>query len=198
MTIGESDEPRWLMEAVDLDKPPSRVEALLQRQVLKLTRTLESRTRGLYAEVLIAEILGDGAELGNHVMSPWDVRWTVGGRAIDIAVRTTGTVNSYSYEERDVANGWSFSEGGAYFDHAPRLTDEKKRCWADVAVLAHHQGTDINDGWTFYVVPASKLNRQSDDEHPRKSISVAAARTLAKKCVGPHGLADAIVEAIGS
>lgn len=184
-TLNEPTPPQWLTAGPDLDRPASKVEARLQKQVLKLVRTLESRTRGLYAEVLIAETLGEGAELGHHVMSPWDVRW--GG--IDIAVRTTGRVNSYSYEERMVACGWTFTEGCAYLEDARELTEEKRRCWADVAVLAHHEGTDIAEGWLFYVLPAATLNERS-----AKSISVAAARKLTEP-VGTVGLAAAVQRA---
>lgn len=185
MTARNEPPPPWLTAEPDLDLPASKVEARLQKQVLKLVRTLESRTRGLYAEVLIAETLGEGAELGHHVMSPWDVRW----RDIEIAVRTTGRVNSYSYEERTVACGWTFNKGGAYLDGSDRLTAETRRCWADVAVLAHHEGTDIAAGWSFYALPAKRLNERS-----AKSVSVAAARRLTES-VGTGGLAAAVQRA---
>lgn len=177
--------PRWLTAGPDLDRSPSKVEARFQKEVLKRVRTLESRTRGLYAEVLIAETLGEGAELGHHPMSPWDVRWD----GIDIGIRTTGRVNSYSYEERTVASGWTFPEGGAYLEDAGELTEEKRRCWAHVAVLAHHEGNDIAEGWSFYVLPAATLNERS-----AKSISVVAAQKLTEP-VGTEGLAAAVQRA---
>lgn len=113
-------------------------------------------------------------------MSRWDLRWD----GITIAVRTTGTVNSYSKAEGPAA-GWAFQEHASYDDGAQVLSQESQRCWTDVVVLAHHQGAVLSDGWTFHVLTAQELG-----ELPRR-ISPARAQRVAPAVRG-EGLGAAI------
>ena len=146
----EAEQRRFIAD-VNLDAEPDQVEARFQREVLRRARSLESRMRGLFAEVLIAESL-PGCELGPHAMSRWDIRWN----GIEIGVRTTGTFNSYSLEER-TANGWTFRSQFSYDDETGSLTKFKRRAWTDVVVLAHHRGILLREGWTFHVLAAAEL-----------------------------------------
>ena len=110
------------------------------------------------------------------------------GAGITIAVRTTGTVNSYSDVEKP-ASGWAFKEHASYDDAAQVLSQERQRCWTDVVVLAHHQGAVLADGWTFHVLAAQDLG-----ELPRR-ISPGRAQRVAPAVRG-HGL-DAAIKTAG-
>lgn len=182
MTSYPQDKPAqgWLTAEIVSDEP-SEVEARFQDEVLKRARSLESRARGLFAEVLIAESL-PGSELGPHAMSRWDLRWS----GIEIAVRTTGTVNSYSCTEGQ-ASGWTFLERSAYDDDMV-FSEEKRRCWTDVVVLAHHRGSALLDGWTFHVLNADELLNLPTRISPSRAEGAAPA-------VAIEGLATAIQEA---
>jgi hypothetical protein len=70
---------------------------------------------------------------------------------------------------------------GSTFRPVGRLgkTGPKRRVWAHVLVLAHHEGTDILEGWSFHVAPASFVNNHWSDRitpsTPGLPAAVAAA-----------------------
>jgi len=189
MTVQHDGGPafRYVTAENDVDAPTAPIEERFLREVLKRARLLESRTRGLFAEVLIAESL-PGSDLGSHPMSRWDVKW----KEIEIAVRTTGTVNSYTEmakgaEVEKEAAGWSFPPHGAY-DDSMVLRQPARRCWTDVVVLAHHDGATLLEGWMFHVLSEKELVALPERISPSRARDVAPA-------VPRKGLAAAVEEA---
>jgi len=117
---------------------------------------LDSWTRGHFAEALVVSLL-DGAVVAEHGVAPCDVTWG----AISIAVRTTGSrsTDHIGAEGRaPFAGSWKFPPKMAW---DPDLSDwspePPRRCWADVAVLAFHDGFEIAHGWGFYVLSQTQV-----------------------------------------
>lgn len=124
------------------------VERRLLDRTLEKARKLDPYTRGLYAECLVAEAL-PGAVLMEDPIAPSDLQW----RDITIAVRSTGA-RSTGHTELTKPFGGSWSFGAKYAWLGQQWADgAARRCWADVVVLAKHDGFSIQEGWTFYVLP---------------------------------------------
>lgn len=167
----------------ELVPPLSPVEETYLRRVVERLRGLESRTRGAFAEVLISSLL-PGAHLAAAATSPHDLEWS----DITIAVRATGTRNAdHGPEHPDYLGEWTFRPVQGWVGDDFLSGGETRRCWADVAVLAFHEGWDINSGWWFWV-----LTRQEIDSHrsmrftPKRLVSEGFER------VDASGLASAI------
>jgi len=185
---GPADRPLVLITAGNDDpkqhpdlEPCTDEERIYLRQALNRARLLESRARGMFAEALIAKALED-SDFGPHVMSPWDLCW----EGIEIAIRATGDVNSYTAEgKKSPSPGWSFPAAGAWAaDGVTHTTfaDDARRVRADVVVLAHHTGTVLADGWLFVVIHADAINKAARVPGPNgrlPSIRVTASRAEA-------------------
>ena len=80
---------------VALPNDITNAERRFMRTMLDRARSLDTWTRGLFAECLVAELLS-GAELAVSTISGWDVTW----EGITIAIRTTGKIGRASCRER--------------------------------------------------------------------------------------------------
>lgn len=157
----------------DLVPPLSSSEARFIRNVVDRLRRLESRARGSYAEALICNLL-PGAELATYAVSPHDLIW--GG--ITIAVRTTGSRNAdHTPDTPPHAGSWNFPPVESWDPENPDVS-EKRRCWAQVAVLAFHDGSDLAAGWRFYVLSANQARDLPHQGHHREG----PGRTRRRRC----------------
>ncbi len=111
------------------------------------------------------------SELGWHAMSRWDVRW----KGIELAVRTTGTVNSSPRWRAALLDGpfrstvpmtttWSSPK-------TSNAVPPTSSCWRTTG------GTALLEGWTFHVRTSDELNRLPERITPPKAQIVAPAVT---------------------
>ena len=125
----------------------------VERQLVRLA----SRVRGSFAEVLVCEYLGD-ARLAATATSPHDLIW----EGITIAVRTTGTRNiDHTADDMPWKAAWSWPRGKQAWDDDGTVRVDGRRCKAEVAILALHDGWDLHEGWSFYVLPSAVVNESS-------------------------------------
>lgn len=116
---------------------------------------LSSRVRGSFAEELVREYLGGDACLAVTATSPHDLTW----QQITIAVRTTGTRNiDHKRDDPPWKATWSWPKGKEAWGDDRSVTPDTRRCRADVAILALHDGWDLYEGWSFYVLPSGIVN----------------------------------------
>ena len=135
----------------------SPAERRFLARVLGNARSLDPYTRGLFAEALVCESLGSGAELSKDPICPHDIDWNLGNRLTTIAVRCTG-IRSFGHAPttKPFAGSWSFPAKYGWMDGA-WLDGDPVRCRADVAVLALHDGFDLASGWRFFVLPGHEV-----------------------------------------
>lgn len=187
MTVGQRELSRLAL----VRKASVAEERFLDDQLLRL-RQLESRTRGLFAEGLIAYHLGPSAHGSSYAASPWDLCW----EDRTIAVRVTGQYNSETVLPADgqdpVATRphWKFSRRRAFTDDGT-LSDESRGVWADVLVLGLHEGEVIEDGWTFIVIGGRVI-----DDEGINALGLPQALGIAER--GRAVRADELSEVVGS
>ena len=76
---------------------------------------LDAFSRGLFAESLVCINNLDGATLAPLSYQEWDIKWTVDGREITIAVCTTGARGeAYLESDADYKGKWEFRARGAF------------------------------------------------------------------------------------
>jgi len=173
----------------DVHPPLSKAEEHFLQRMLQRLRSLESRTRGLYAESLLCSLL-PGAKADDYAAAACDLVWKRRGKDITIAVRTSGSRNSDHDEKTPPqAGGWSFPAVANWSDEP---SDETRRCWADVAVLCFHDGCNLAEGWSFYVLSASQI-----EEFPAQRLTTANLAKNGYTPVRPDELA-ARVKAVGA
>ena len=157
---------------------------------LRLTK-LDSWTRGHFAEALVVSLL-DGAAVSEHGVAPCDVMWG----SISIAVRATGSrsTDHLGVEGKAPFGGsWRFPAKSAW---DPRTADwdpaPPRRCWADVAILAFHDGFDIAEGWCFYV-----LSQDQIESFPSVTLTPRSLERSGVIGVSPDQLASEVLRVAG-
>ena len=126
---------------------------------------LDPWTRGHFAEALVASLL-EGASFAEHGAAPCDLNWD----CITIAVRATGS-RSTDHDRSGVkpafAGNWKFPPKQAWnMETHDWDAGEPRRCHADVAVLAFHDGFDIDQDWSFFVLSGEQI-----EHYPSISIT---------------------------
>jgi hypothetical protein len=170
--------------AVNDDLTP--VERSWLAALLRHLSERDSWLMGTYAEHVVADALA-GAKQSVSTFAAWDLDW----EKISIEVkcsteRQTGVVET----DRPSAEKWDVRTHYAWDHEAGDWHPGEKKHWADVYVLARHEGFNHRAGWSFYVVPS----RWFDD---RGTITVTGALLRAGGW-GPHppsGLPEAVREA---
>jgi hypothetical protein len=147
-------------------------------------RSLDNALRGGFAEVVVAELL-PGATICDDPWGPWDVEWD----GITIQVKCSGARQAWhGPDDPPSRTTWSVAPTG--YRERPLDPDVLAR-WADVWVLARHDGYDLHAGWSFYVV-----TREALDRHDGRSISPVVAARLGVWVKDPDDLAAGIQKAL--
>lgn len=168
----------------DLEPALSPAEEHFLQRMLDRVRALESRTRGVYAESLLCQLL-PGAEASDYAADACDLEWRSAGRRITIAVRTSGSRNSDHDDDTEAQRGgWKFSPVQNWTDSGD---GSERRCWADVAVLCFHDAAVLSEGWKFYVLSASEIER-----FPAQRLTTSNLASNGFTSVGPEDLAGAV------
>ena len=158
------------------------VERAKRRYLAEVERQLDrlaSRVRGSFAEVLVCEYLDGDARLAATATSPHDLIW----EGITIAVRTTGTRNiDHTADEVPWKAAWSWPKGKQAWDDDGTIRVDDRRCKADVAILALHDGWDLHDGWSFYVLPSAVVN-ESSGRLTRRGVERRGATAVSGDCL---------------
>jgi hypothetical protein len=143
----------------------------------------DSWLMGTYAEHVVADALR-GAQQSVSTFAAWDLDWQ--GISVEVKCSTerqTGVAES----DKPSAEKWDVRPHYAW-DHKSQdwYPGDKKR-WADVYVLARHEGFDHRTGWSFYVVPSRWF-----DERGTFTVTGASLRAAGW---GPH-LASRLPDAV--
>lgn len=162
------------------------VERAKRRYLAEVERQLDrlaSRVRGSFAEVLVCEYLEADACLAATATSPHDLTW----EGITIAVRTTGTRNiDHTADDRPWKAAWSWPTGKQAWDNDGTIRDDTRRCKADIAILALHDGWELHEGWSFYVLHSAVVNDS------KSTITRSELERLGVTAVTGTRLADAV------
>jgi hypothetical protein len=170
----------------------------LQRQRIE---AMYNRHRALFAESLVAELLG--AEEVVDPTNAWDLSWTTpDGRPVRIQVKCSGGfLPRYAHREAESPAKWSVKEpGSGWQDHAD---PEQQRLGpghhCDVFVLARHTGTGISRGWSFAVVPTYLIeNARTKAGRPRREVTLRHLGGWGISLVEPDELAATVAAAVGA
>lgn len=151
---------------------------------LRLLRERDSWVMGSFAEHIVADAL-PGAKHRASAIAEWDLAW----KDFKIEVKCSTQRQAGATEtDKPSAEVWRVPAHYAWNEAARDWHPGEKRRWADVYVLARHEGFDHLQGWSFYVVPCSWLNS-------RHAETVTGA-TLRRAAWGPHlpsDLASAVI-----
>jgi hypothetical protein len=169
----------------DLDPALTPAEEHFLRRTLARARSLESRTRGTYAESLLCELL-PGATASEYAAEAFDLEWPRSAdHRVTVAVRTSGSRNSdHDAETKPQAGGWDFPPVANWTEPGDGT---KRRCWADVAVLCFHDGWVLSEGWRFYVLTADQV-----EQYPAQRLTTSNLASNGHTSVGPEGLPAAV------
>lgn len=123
---------------------------------LKHLRARDSWTMGTFAELVVAGAL-PGATQSDSTFAAHDLSW----EGISIEVKcSTERQSGVPPESKPSPGKWSVPTHFAWdHDNDDWHPGEKQR-WAQVYVLARHEGFDHRLGWSFYVVPCWWLDQR--------------------------------------
>lgn len=116
----------------------------------------DSWLMGTFAEHVVAASLPD-AQPSVSTFAAWDLDWD--GISIEVKCSTerqTGT----SEDAKPSAERWDVRPHYAWDHEADDWHPGDKKRWADVYVLARHEGFIHRAGWSFYVVPSRWFDAQ--------------------------------------
>lgn len=166
----------------DLDgKPVTAIERRFLERVLRQVRSLDNALRGAYAEELVAAHLPGAAT--TEGWSGWDLDWN----GIRVEVKTSGHHQSWHAPNRAPSTvRWGTPERFAWDAATDTFSAEQARN-AHVYVFCLHASRQLDEGWSFYVVPTAVLNAAG-----RKSIGQAALQRLANGPLHAEDLATAV------
>lgn len=165
------------MTAVERSWLGSRLRHLSER---------DSWLMGTYAEHVVADAL-PGAQQSASTSAAWDLDW----KGISIEVKcSTERQAGVAETDKPSAEKWDVRPHYAWDHEAQDWHPGDKKRWADVYVLARHEGFDHREGWSFYVVPSRWFDN-------RGTITVTGASLRAAGWGPParSGLRDAVREA---
>ena len=156
------------------------LERRFVEEMLDRLRSLNNVTRGVFAETVVAASL-PGAKLQPDGYDAVDIVW----EGIPIQVKCSGGRQAWhAPDARPARPSWRVPQTRRSLPNG-KISSEPPKRWADVWVLARHEGDAIFDGWRFYVAPVTLL----DDLLGTKGQSVSD-RTLEAHGVQPVGLED--------
>lgn len=175
-------------------------EAAMERQVaLHRTRveTMYNRHRALFAESLVAELLGATEE--PDPSSAWDVLWQPDGTPIKIQVKCSGGCLPRNVDPDRVAPAkWVIETPKKGWDPkgaSDRLWNLDAGHHCDVFVLARHQGRDLAEGWSFAVAPRALVEQDRSIKTGKLSVTPKRLEGWSVKLVEPDELAKTVLAA---
>ena len=149
---------------MDKEQIMKRIQAMFDVPVM------QNNLRGLWVEMMVAEILGsDWRQVGND-WAPWDLERSDG---LKVEVKQSAFVqswgNSISAPRFSIA-----APKGYYLDGKTYLHNPSGKRPAELYIFAWHEGDDqrVASEWQFYVVQSSRLPAQ------QKSIGLGAIGEL--------------------
>jgi hypothetical protein len=146
-------------------------------------RSLSNVTRGLFAETLVASA-PPGSTRPNDTYDAIDLTW----RGITIQVKCSGAIQTWHSNDCPASPArWSTPRRRKATDSG-RLEAAAPQRWADVWVLARHEGSDTMSNWRFYVVSSAELDELIGPAG--STVTVAKLKGIAAVELG--GLPDAI------
>jgi hypothetical protein len=119
-----------------------------------------NRDRARFAEVLVAVLLGEGAEVAANPNHAWDVTFTPSPKAnrVRLQVKCSG-----AYLPSKVAWNRGYRAPAVWELPADKVGIDcdfnklaKGRHW-DLLILARHEGDEISVGWYFWLLPSKRL-----------------------------------------
>lgn len=156
----------------------SDVEQRWLRSRLSLLHDRDSWVMGTFAEHLVAEALPDATLLSSSI-AEYDLEW----HSIKIEVKCSTQRQAGTREtDKPSAEVWRVPMHYAWDGEAEAWHPGEKRRWADVYVLARHEGFDHLKCWSFYVVPCWWLNERDS--------GTVTGPTLRSAGWGPHAAGD--------
>lgn len=155
--------------------------AMQERRV----RALHNRGRAIFAEFLIAELIG--GSVPDDPGWAWDVTWSHAGRDVRIQVKCSGDHTMRGGMRQSPVN-WELRVPNTAWDGDTKASRRISEHQCDVFVLARHTGDEIEHGWSFYVLPAAHA--------PTGSMTPRKLAALGVREVNPGALGRAIIEAV--
>ena len=181
---------------------PARIyDAALERQLALHQRRIETmynRHRALFAESIVAELLGADEE--PDPTAAWDVRWKQPGeREVRIQVKCSGGyLPRFADRQSETPASWNV-KAPKYGYQSHEDVDQRRlgpghHC--DVFVLARHTGPDIRQGWRFGAVPTPLVEAAlTRGGRPRSTITMRQLESWGIELVDPDGLSAAVAHA---
>jgi hypothetical protein len=145
-------------------------------------RTMYNRHRAVFAEHLVAALLGGKVSVDPG--AAWDIDWTpAGGRdAIRIQVKCSGEFLP-RYPDNPAAAAWDVKPPKKGYNAIHPETPFPPGHNCDVFVLARHTGREITSGWRFVVASRralADLKRINERSLPAAGLSFVAPADLAR------------------
>jgi hypothetical protein len=146
-----------------------------------------NRTRALFAEALVAELLQPGADVVENPAAAWDVTWEPRGlRSTRIQVKCSGGwLPSRPKRVHESPARWDLRAPTRGSGPAFEVFGPGHQC--DVFVFARHTGNDITAGWSFYVLPRTDVTKSS-----RRAATADQLLDMGAKYCEPRRLAATI------
>ena len=148
-----------------------------KEQILKRIRTMfdvpvmQNNLRGLWVELLVAELLGpEWKQVGND-WTGWDIE-----RSDGLRVEVKQSASAQSWGKSTTSPRFSITAPKGYYpDGKTYVLNPSGKRLADIYIFAWHDGNDQRAAheWQFYVVQSNRLPIQ------QKSIGLGAIRKLA-------------------
>ncbi len=117
-------------------------------------RRLHNRTRAVFAEFVVATLLG--ATVESDPGAAWDVTWIDDANRVRIQVKCAGDTILRTGQRKSVPS-WRIQLPQRAWDDESKSSYAPSAHQCDVFVLALHRGTEIEAGWSFFVLPSAGI-----------------------------------------
>jgi hypothetical protein len=129
-----------------------RMHAAVQE---RRVRALHAQQRAVFAEFVVAALLGDEATVVPDPGAAWDITWDHDDAVVRIQVKCSGELRPRAPTRRTPAV-WSIRKPASGWDPQERCRiGSGHHC--EVFVLARHEGDNIEAGWRFLVLPTASI-----------------------------------------
>jgi len=174
----EADTPKQDLVLFDIARICSNAP-MDKEQILKRIRAMfdvpvmQNNLRGLWVELLVAEILGpDWKQVGND-WTGWDLE-----RSDGLRIEVKQSASAQSWGSSTTSPRFSIAAPKAYYsDGKTCVPNPSGGRLADLYIFAWHEGGDqrIASEWRFFVLQSKQLPRQ------QKSIGLRAIKNLTEE-----------------
>lgn len=189
---------------MEKELPEATLEDAMRRQAElheRRIRIMYNRHRALFAESLVAELLG-----GEEVIDPsaaWDVTWApTDSPVLRIQVKCSGGFLPRNPDKERVAPAaWSIDLPTRGWDPdgpSDLLWNLGGGHHCDVFVLARHVGTELGAGWSFAAVPVALIaEARVPSGKPRTRFTLTHLKDWGVEMVSPTQLPAAVLGSAG-